>query len=82
MCSTQVSILGLLANDPATVPDGLPCNYAILCYPNRFIFGDKKIFWYLVDPLNNFASMNNFPWVQGKSNKPPPEVCVWGGGRG
>ena len=39
-------------------------------------------FWYLVVLLNNFASMNNCPWVQGKSNKPPPEVCVcvWGGG--
>ena len=24
MCDTHVSILGLLANDPATVPDGLP----------------------------------------------------------
>ena len=36
--------------------------------------------WYLVVPLNNIASMNNSPWVQGKSNKPPPEVCVWGGG--
>ena len=28
-------------------------------------------FWYLVVPLNNFAHMNNCPWVQGKSNKPP-----------
>ena len=30
MCSMQVSILGLLANDPATVSDGLPwtpCNF-------------------------------------------------------
>ena len=30
ICSTQVSILGLLENDPATVPDGLPwtpCNF-------------------------------------------------------
>ena len=23
--------------------------------------------------------MNNCPWVQGKSNKPPPHVCVGGG---
>ena len=38
--------------------------------------------WYLVVPLNNFASMNNCPWVQGKSNKPLPLprcVCVGGG---
>ena len=30
--------------------------------------------------MNNFAPMSNCPWVQGKSNKPPPEVCVWGNG--
>ena len=36
--------------------------------------------WYLVVPLNNFASMNNCPWVQGMSNKPLPlPRCVWGG---
>ena len=37
--------------------------------------------WYLVVPLNNFASMDNCPWVQGKSNKtpPPPKVCMGGG---
>ena len=32
MCGTQVSILGLLENDPATVPDGLPltpCNFML-----------------------------------------------------
>ena len=51
-------------------------HHAILCNPNRFIFRDNKKFWYLVVPLNNVASMNNCPWVQGKSNKPPPEVCV------
>ena len=58
-------------------------HHAILCNPNRFIFGDNKNFWYLVVPLNNFASMNNCPWVQGKWNKPlppPPEVCEGGGG--
>ena len=81
MCSKQVLILGLLANDPATVPDG---HHAILCNQNRFIFGDNKNFSYLLVPLNNFASMNNCPWVQGKSNKPPPpsEVCVCVGGGG
>ena len=37
--------------------------------------------WYLVVPLNNFSSMNNCPWVQGKSNKPLPlPRCVWDGG--
>ena len=35
---------------------------------------------YLVVPLNNLASMNNCPWLQGKSNKPLPlPMCVcWG----
>ena len=51
-------------------------HHAMLCNPDRFIFGDNKNFWYLVVPLNNFESMNNCPLVQGKSNKPPPEVCV------
>ena len=34
-------------------------HHAILCNPNRFIVGDNQNFWYLVVPLNNFASMNN-----------------------
>ena len=83
MCSMQVLILCLLANDPATVPMGCHGHHAILCNPNRFIFGDNMNFWYLLVPLNNFASMNNCPWVQGKSNKPPPPsrgVCVGEGG--
>ena len=80
MCSTQVLNLGLLANDPATVPDGLPWTPCNFNNPNRFIFGDNKNIWYLPVPLNNFVSMNNCPWVQGKSNKPPPEVCVCGRG--
>ena len=80
MSITQVSILGLLANDQATVPNRLPSAQPILCNPNRFIFGDNKTFWYLVVPFNNFASMNNCPWVQGKSNKPHPlPRCVCGG---
>ena len=61
--------------------------HAILCNPNRFIYRDNKNFWYLVVPLNNFASMNNCPCVQGKLNKPPPppppptpEVCACVGG--
>ena len=62
-------------------------HHAILCNPNRFIFGDNKIFWYLVVPLNNSASMSNCPLVQIKSISPPPEVCacvcvcVCGGGK-
>ena len=61
-------------------PIGFHGHHAILCNPNRFIFGDNKKNLYLVDPLNNFAPMGNCPWVQGKSNKPPPEVCVCVGG--
>ena len=74
----------------STVPDGSPWTPCSFCNPNRFIFGDNKNFWYLVVPLNNFSSMNNYPWVQGKSKKPPPPsrgVCCflfflffWGGG--
>ena len=63
-------------------PMGCHGHNAILCNPNRFIFGDNMNVRYLVVPLNNFASMNNCPWVQGKSNKPLPLsrcVCVWGG---
>ena len=37
--------------------------------------------WYLVVPLNNFAFINNCPWLQGRSNKALPlPGCVWGGG--
>ena len=62
-------------------PMGCHGHHAILCNPNRFIFGDNKNFWYLVVPLNNFASMNNCPWVQGKWNKPsPPSRGVGEGG--
>ena len=64
-------------------PMGCHGHQAILCNPNRFIIGDNNNFWYLVVPLNNFASMNNCPWVQGKSNKPPPPSrCVCVGERG
>ena len=82
MCGTQVSILGLLANDPATVPNGLPWTSCNLCNPNRVLFRDNKTFWYLVVPLNNFASMSDCPWVQGKSNKLPLPRCVCVGGGG
>ena len=51
MCGTQESILGLLANDPATVPDGLPS----LCNPNRFIFGDNKNFLVFSGPIEQFC---------------------------
>ena len=52
----------------ATVPDGLPWT------------PDIRNFWYLVVTFNNFATMSNCPWVQGKSKKPPPPpvVFVWG----
>ena len=61
-------------------PMGCHGHHAILCNPNRFIFGDNKNSWYLVVPLNNFASMNNRPWMQGKSNKTLPlPRCVCGG---
>ena len=60
-------------------PMGCHGHHAILCNPNRLIFGDNKNFRYFVDPLNNFASIDNCPWVQVKSS-PPPKVCVWGGG--
>ena len=83
MCGAQVSILVLLANGQATVPQ-MACHvhFAILCNPNRYIFGDNT-FWHLVVPLNNFAYLSNCPWMQGKSNKPlpSPKVCVWGGGK-
>ena len=62
-------------------PMGCHGHHAFLCNPNRFIFGDNMNVWYLVAPLNNFASMNNCPWLQGKSNKPLPlPRCVCGGG--
>ena len=61
-------------------PVGCHGHHAILCNPNRFIFGDNKNFWYLVVPLNNFASVSNCPRVHGKSNKPPSDVCVCVGG--
>ena len=63
-------------------PMGCHGDHAILCNPNslRFIFGENKNFWYWVVPLNNFTPMSYCPWVQDKSNKPPPEVCVCVGG--
>ena len=33
-------------------------------------------------PIEQFRIMNYCPRVQGKSNKPPPEVCVCVGGGG
>ena len=80
MCGTQMSILGLLANDPATVSDGCHGHHAVLCYPNRFIFRDNMNYWYSVVQLKNFASISNCPMVQNKSNMPPPlPRCVRGG---
>ena len=55
---------------------------AILCNPNRFIFGHNKNFLVLGGPTEQ---LSNCPWVQGKSNKPLPGcgcVCVGGGGGG
>ena len=63
-------------------PMGCHGHHAFLCNPNRFIFRDNMNVCYLVVPLNNFAPMNNCPWLQGKSNKPLPLprcVCVGGG---
>ena len=83
MCGTQMSIFGLLANDPATVSDGCHGHHAVLCNTNRFFVGDNMNYWYSVVQLKNFASMSNCPLVQNKSYKPPPPsqgVCVGGGG--
>ena len=38
MCSTQVSIFGLLANDPATLPSGLPWTPCIFMYFKQVYF--------------------------------------------
>ena len=58
-------------------PIGCQRYHAILSNSNRFIVRDNKNFWYLVVPLNNFASMSNCPLVQKKSNKPTSRgVCV------
>ena len=56
--------------------------HAITCYLNKVVvFSETVSFCHLVVPLNNFASMSSWPWVQGKSSKPtPPEVCVCVGG--
>ena len=35
------------------------------------LFLETIFIWHLVVQLNNFASMRNCPWVQGRSNKPP-----------
>ena len=58
-------------------PVGCHGHHAILCNPNRFIFGDNKNFWYLVVP-----SVSNYPRVQGKSNLSPRPRCVCVGGGG
>ena len=47
------------------------------------LFLETISFLHSVVPLNNFASVSNCPWVQVKSNKPPPfPRYVWGGGGG
>ena len=70
MCGTQVSIFGLLANDPATVsPIGYHGHNAVLCNPNRFIFGDNIIFGINgVIVLGCKVSLISAP--------PPSEVCL------
>ena len=80
MCATQVSILGLLANDPATEPGGLPWTPCNLMLIKQVIFRDNKNFWYLVVPQNNFESLSKCPLVQGLIRPPSPEVVVGGGG--
>ena len=52
-------------------PMGCHRHHTILCNSNRFL-SETLSFWHLVVPLNNFASMSDCPWVQGKSNKPQP----------
>ena len=57
MCGMQVSIMGLLANDPATVLDVLPwtpCNFN----PNRFISGNN-IFLAFSGPTEQVLSSNS-----------------------
>ena len=77
----QVTILGLLEMTQLQCPMGCYGHHSILCNPNRFIFEDNKNIWYSVVPLNNFASMNNCPCVEGKSKSPLPlPRCVCGGG--
>ena len=83
VCACMCRSLAYLQVTQLQCPMGCHGHHAILCNPNRFMFGDNTNFWYLLVPLNNFASVSNCPWGQGKSNKPtppPPEVCVCGGG--
>ena len=46
------------------------------------LFSGTIPFWHYMVSLNNFAYLSKCPWVQGKSNEPPPtpEVCVCVGG--
>ena len=46
MCGTQVSILVCLQMTQLQCPMGCHGHHAILCNPNRLIFGDNKNFWY------------------------------------
>ena len=55
-------------------------HHAILCNPNRFIVGDNQNCWYLVVPLNNFASMNNGCKVSRISPLPPSRGVYVGEG--
>ena len=57
--------------------------FATKGYPfKNILFVETISFWHLVVPLNNFASMINCPWEQGRSNNSPEVmvVVVWGGG--
>ena len=81
MCGMQVSIMGLLANDPATVPDVLPwtpCNFN----PNRFISGNN-IFLAFSGPTEQFRIHEYLSLgarLVYKAPPPTPEECVRGGG--
>ena len=48
MCGTQVSILGVLANDPATVPNGLPwtVQYMQFYVIQTGLFSETISFWH------------------------------------
>ena len=44
------------------------------------LFSETISFWHLVVPLNIFAIISNFLWMQDKTNTPTRCVCGGGGG--
>ena len=68
------------ASDPATMSDWVAMDTIQFYVIQTGLFSETISFWRLVVPLNNFASISNCLWMQGKSKKPPPPiVCLWGG---